>query len=71
MRLISASIEPSTMPDLDGANAFDDLNGLYAGAILQPFIPRIFQWSSLCGYHHTSILQLLKLHGGGHQNNGK
>jgi len=56
MRLISASIEPSTMPDLDGANAFDDLNGLYAGAILQPFIPRIFQWSSLCGYHRTSIL---------------
>jgi hypothetical protein len=39
MRLILASIEPSTMPELDGANAFDDLNGLYAGAILQPFIP--------------------------------
>jgi hypothetical protein len=44
MRLISASIaSPSTMPELDGENAFDDLNGrLYAGAILQPFIPQIF-----------------------------
>jgi hypothetical protein len=56
IRLILASIEPSTMPDLVGANAFDHLNGLYAGAIPQPFIPRIFQWSSLCGYHHTSVL---------------
>jgi hypothetical protein len=56
MRLILASIEPSTMPELDGANAFDDLNGLYVGAILQPFIPQIFQWSSLCGYHRTSVL---------------
>jgi hypothetical protein len=56
IRLILASIEPSTMPDLVGANAFDHLNGLYAGAIPQPFIPRIFQSSSLCGYHHTSVL---------------